>query len=405
VSRAVQTFLEIGQTSSRRRFLRFLAESPLFAAVAAAQENDWPAPASAKDAINVMDFEAAARKALPPAHFGYLASGVDDDATVRANRAGYQKIQLRPRRVVDVSGHADMRVELFGTTWETPIVLCPAGQQKAFNAEGEVAVARSARSHNTLQILSTATTSPIEDVAQAAGKIWFQLYPTSSWQVTEKLVRHAESAGCQALALTVDEVAGRSMETKERFRRMDKRDCSMCHSPEPLALGPMVMFKGIDMTGVSMLQPAITWEFVRKLKAFTRMKLVLKGIQTREDAQLCCENGVDGIMVSNHGGRAEETGRSTIECLPEVLDGVAGRIPVLVDGGIRRGTDIFKALAMGARAIGVGRPYLWGLSAFGQPGVDRVLDILRLELDHAMRQCGARSIAEIKRSAILVGQS
>ncbi len=394
--------MQSSQSSSRRRFLRFLAESPLFAAAAAAQENNWPAPSSAKDAISVMDFEAAARKALPPAHFGYLASGVDDDATVRANRAGYQKIQLRPRRVIDVTGPADMRVELFGTTWETPIVLCPAGQQRAFNPEGEVAVARSARAHNTLQILSTATTSPIEDVAQAAGKIWFQLYPTSSWQVTEKLVRHAEAAGCQAVAMTVDEVAGRSMDTKERYRRMDTRDCSMCHHPAPGALGPQTMFKGIDMTGVSLLQPAITWDLVRKLKAFTRMKLVLKGIQTREDALLCCENGVDGILVSNHGGRAEETGRGAIECLPEVLDGVAGRIPVLVDGGIRRGTDVFKALAMGARAVGVGRPYLWGLSAFGQAGVDRVLDILRLELDHTMRQCGARSIAQIKRSSILV---
>ena len=394
-------------TNTRRRFLRYLAQSPLFAAAAThAQENRpaglYPIIGDPKDALNVMDFEAAARKALPPAHFGYLASGVDDDVTVLANRAGYQKIQLRPRRMVDVSAHADLRVEIFGTTWKAPIVLCPVGGQKAFHPDGEMAVARSAGAHGMLQILSTMTTSPVEKVSEAAGKIWFQLYPTSSWKVTEQLVRHAEAAGCQALAMTVDEPAGRSQETMERYKRSDTRDCTMCHSG---MLKRKPMFDGIDMTGVTLPQPALTWEFVRKLKAFTRIKLVLKGILTREDAVLCCENGVDGIMVSNHGGRAEDNGRATIECLPEVLDGVAGRIPVIVDGGIRRGTDIFKALALGARAVGVGRPYLWGLSAFGQAGVDRVLDMLTLELDLAMRQCGTRSLAEIKRSAILVERS
>ena len=162
------------------------------------------------------------------------------------------------------------------------------------------------------------------------------------------------------------------------------------------------MFAGIDMKGVTSNQPAMTWDFVRRLKDFTKMKLVLKGIETREDAQACCEHGVDGIIVSNHGGRAEESGRGTIECLPEVVEGAAGRIPVLVDGGIRRGTDIFKALALGARAVGMGRPYIWGLSAFGQAGVERVLEILRVELELVMRQCGARSIEEIRRSMVAI---
>ena len=161
------------------------------------------------------------------------------------------------------------------------------------------------------------------------------------------------------------------------------------------------MFDGIDMAGVGVYNAAVTWEFARRLREVTRMKLVLKGIQTREDAQLCREHGIDGIIVSNHGGRAEETGRSTIECLPEVVAGAGGKVTVLVDGGFRRGTDIFKALALGARGVSIGRPYCWGLAAFGQAGVEKVIDLLRAELELIMRQCGVRTIAEISRSFVV----
>jgi isopentenyl diphosphate isomerase/L-lactate dehydrogenase-like FMN-dependent dehydrogenase len=163
------------------------------------------------------------------------------------------------------------------------------------------------------------------------------------------------------------------------------------------------MFEGIDLKGATINHPGMTWEFVRRLKQTTSMKLILKGIETREDASLCKENGVDGIIVSNHGGRAEESGRGSIECVPEVVEAVGGSMPVLVDGGVRRGTDIFKALALGASAVCIGRPYIWGLSAFGQAGVERVLEILRAELDLAMRQCGARNLGEIKRSMVHTG--
>jgi 4-hydroxymandelate oxidase len=161
------------------------------------------------------------------------------------------------------------------------------------------------------------------------------------------------------------------------------------------------MFDGIDMAGVGVYNAAVTWEFARRLRELTRMKLVLKGIQTREDAQLCREHGIDGIIVSNHGGRAEETGRSTIECLPEVVAGAGDKVTVLVDGGFRRGTDIFKALALGARGVAIGRPYCWGLAAFGQAGVEKVIDLLRAELELIMRQCGVRTIAEISRSFVV----
>jgi isopentenyl diphosphate isomerase/L-lactate dehydrogenase-like FMN-dependent dehydrogenase len=382
---------------NRRRFLAFLASSP----VLLAQQNADLLIKDPKEALNVMDFEATARQALPPAHFGYMSTGVDDDATLKANRAGFSRIQLRPRRLVDVT-HVDTRTEIFGTTWETPIGLAPIGNQKAFHAEGELLVARAARAKHSLQILSTATNTSVEEITKTLGRpVWYQLYPTSRWEITEKLVRRAEAAGCPALALTVDTQAGRHTETLERFKRLDNRTCAGCHGMKP---GDFYrrkpMFDGMDMTGVSTNNLALTWEHVRRLKNLSRMKLLIKGIETAEDTKLCLENGVDGIIVSNHGGRAEESGRGTIECLPEVVEAAGGRIPVLVDGGFRRGTDIFKALALGARAICIGRPYVWGLASFGQAGVERVLDILRVELDLVMRQCGTRSIAEIGRNSV-----
>ena len=380
----------------RREFLQFLAASPLLAAQQTSTAIGDPA-----EAINVMDFEAAARAALPPAHFGYMATGVDDDLTLKANRDGFAKIQLRPRRLMDIR-RIDPGIDLFGTAWETPIILAPIGNQKAFHAEGELPVARAARSKRTLQILSTATNTSVEEITEAVGRpVWYQLYPTSRWEITEKLVRRAEAAGCPVLALTVDTQAGRHTETADRFKKLDSRKCVTCHGTKPEDFfRRKPMFTGMEMAGITTANPGLTWEHVRKLKSMTKMKLLLKGVETREDAKLCVENGIDGIIVSNHGGRAEESGRGTIECLPEVVDGAGSRIPVLIDGGFRRGTDIFKALALGARAVCIGRPYIWGLSAFGQPGVERVLDMLRVELELVMKQCGTRSIAEITRSAV-----
>lgn len=391
----------------RRAFLKFLAASPLFAsssailAQALAQAPDGVI-ASPADALDVLDFEPAARKALPPAHYGYLATGVDSDATLKANREGYSHYELRPRRLVDVS-HNDMSCELFGTKWETPIFICPVGSQKMFNPEGEIAVAKAAHATNTLQILSTVSTSSVEDVTAARGApIWYQLYPTNRWEVTSKLVKRAEAAGCPVLVFTVDLMAGRNTETEQIFHRQDTRQCTACHSPQPgSTFRRKPMFAGVDLNGLALASPSITWDFVRRLKQLTSMKLVLKGIETREDAALCLENGVDGILVSNHGGRAEESGRATVDCLPEVVQAVGGKFPVFLDGGIRRGTDIYKALALGATAVGIGRPYIWGLAAFGQPGVERVLGILRRELDLIMRQCGTPSLKQITTASLV----
>ena len=404
-----------GRTIYRRQLLRFLFSSPLLALPGATWLGDLleasettseiprgPIITSPSEAVNVFDFEAAAREKLPPAHFGYLTTGVDDDATLRANRAGFSKFQIRPRRLVDVAS-VDPSLDLFGATWKSPIVLAPAASQKAFHPDGEIAAARAAGAKGHLMIVSTGTTASVEDVRAAhGGPIWFQLYPTDTWRIAQALVKRAEAAGCPVLVLTVDLPAGRNTETERRFARTDTRQCSSCHAP---SLSGYVrrkpMFDGLDVTGVGLFSPQPTWDVVRRLKDTTRMKLVLKGIETREDAELCLRHGVDGIIVSNHGGRAEESGRSTIECLPEIVDAVRGRIPILIDSGFRRGTDVFKALALGARAICIGRPYLWGLAAFGQPGVERILEILNREFELMMRHAGVTSLAKLDRSFVV----
>jgi isopentenyl diphosphate isomerase/L-lactate dehydrogenase-like FMN-dependent dehydrogenase len=397
------------RVAHRRQFLKFLAASPLLASrfpawsgkVAEAAE-DLPKRvliASANEAINVFDFEPVAREKLPPAHFGYLATGVDDDATLRANREGFSKFEIRARRLVDVS-RVDTSTELFGTTWKTPIVLAPVAAQKAFHPEGEMASARAAGARGHLLILSTGTTASVEDVTSAhGGPIWYQLYPTNTWRITQALVKRAEAAGCPVLVLTVDLPAGRNTETQSRFTREDTRQCSSCHQPGwDGYLRRKAMFERLDLTGVSLFSPGLTWDFLRRLKDMTTMRLVLKGLETREDAELAVQHGVDGIIVSNHGGRAQESGRATIECLPEVIEAVRGKIPVLIDGGFRRGTDIFKALALGARAVCIGRPFGFGLAAFGQPGVEKVLDLLTRELELIMRHAGVTSLARLDRS-------
>jgi isopentenyl diphosphate isomerase/L-lactate dehydrogenase-like FMN-dependent dehydrogenase len=389
-------------STDRREFLRFLAASPLAAAMGNnmwAQQNPEVIRRAA-DALSVSDFELLTRELLPPAHLGYLASGVDDDATLRVNREGFQHFQLRARRLVDVS-KPDLRTEVFGVPWETPIFLCPVGGQKMFNADGEVAVARAAKAKKATQILSTVSSSPVEEVAGALGSApWYQMYMPVNWAGTEKMVRRAEAAGCPVLVWTVDLLGGRNTETATRMRRADTRNCLSCHTDGVGSLKGRPMLDGIE----GGINPAsANWAYMdrlRKLTVTTKMKLIIKGIDTAEDARLCREHGADAVLVSNHGGRATETLRSTIDSLTEVVDAVGNQLPVLVDSGFRRGTDVYKALALGARAVGIGRPYIYGLTAFGQEGVERVLDILRAELRLTMQQCGTPTIKDITRAAV-----
>jgi (S)-2-hydroxy-acid oxidase len=354
-------------------------------------------PAGPGDLLNVMDFEAAARAILPAAHFGYLATGTDDDRTVAWNHDAFGLWEIRARRLVDVS-HLDTSIELFGTRWPSPVYLSAVSSQGAFHPDGEVGVARAAASRSTLLMLSGFASRSLQEVAQArAAPVWQQIYATSEWQATAELVARAELAGCPAIVLTVDNMPGRNNETLLRAMRADSRTCTDCHlnnSHDALRKAPL--YAGLGLPPSATHTPVDwNWDFVRRLRKVVSGRLLIKGIVTGEDAQACVDCGVDGVIVSNHGGRDEETLRSTLECLPEVVAAVRGRIPVLLDGGVRRGTDVFKALALGASAVGIGRPQGWGLAAFGQAGVERVLDIYERELQVIMRQAGTPTIAAI----------
>jgi 4-hydroxymandelate oxidase len=358
---------------------------------------------SAADALSVLDFEPVAKAKLPPWHWAWLSTGGDAGETMRANREGFDRYQIRARRLVDIS-KVDTSIQMLGRTWETPIYMSPVGGHRTYNPEGELATARAAKAKKHLQVLSTVTTTSVEDVNAARGEpVWFQLYQRDDWGQTRELLKRVEAAGCPALVFTVDLLGGRNMEQFNRVMQRNRQQCVACHlNGQPLTdLRNRPMLNALKTPATP--QPEIgspTWDYVKRLKDTIGMKLLVKGIVTREDAELAIQNGVDGVYISNHGGRAENSLRPTIQCVPDVAAGVAGRAPILVDGGVRRGTDIFKALALGATAVGVGRPYMWGLASFGQQGVETVLDILRRELQLIMRQSGVTSTRNIGKNFV-----
>ena len=402
--------LRRSERESRRALLRFIASSPLAYGLGAgllprgaeAQLDELLEALieSPEQALNVFDFHEYVKVHMPTGHYWYMAQGADDQRMLTVNREGFTKIQLRARRLIDTS-NVDTSVELFGQRYDSPVFIAPCGALATFHPEGELAVARATRTANTLQILSTVTNNSVEDVTEARGApLWYQLYPTSDWTFTRAMIKRAEDAGCTALALTVD-IPARNLEPIARFRRDSNEECQACHQPGfEAAFSTKAMFADADLSNLGMGIRGLTWDYVDRLKDATSMNVLVKGIVTGEDAGLCLEHGADGIIVSNHGSRAEDSGRSSIECLPEVLDAVDGRVPVVVDSGFRRGTDVFKALALGASGICIGKPYIWGLGAFGQPGVERVLEILNRELRIVMQQMGTVDIESITASSI-----
>ena len=402
--------LRRSERESRRALLRFIASSPLAYGLGAgllprgaeAQLDELLEALieSPEQALNVFDFQEYVKVHMPTGHYWYMAQGADDQRMLTVNREGFTKIQLRARRLIDTS-NVDTSVELFGQRYDSPVFIAPCGALATFHPEGELAVARATRTANTLQILSTVTNNSVEDVTEARGApLWYQLYPTSDWTFTRAMIKRAEDAGCTALALTVD-IPARNLEPIARFRRDSNEECQACHQPGfEAAFSTKAMFADADLSNLGMGIRGLTWDYVDRLKDATSMNVLVKGIVTGEDAGLCLEHGADGIIVSNHGSRAEDSGRSSIECLPEVLDAVDGRVPVVVDSGFRRGTDVFKALALGASGICIGKPYIWGLGAFGQPGVERVLAILNRELRIVMQQMGTVDIASITANSI-----
>jgi len=393
-------------TLARRRFLTFLATSPLLGYTAAGRlfaeetldamqlpEHLIKSPA---DALDVFDFHNVAKHVLPTSHYGYLATGTDGNETLIANRKAFERLYLRPMRMVDTSS-VSLDTVVLDKPSNSPIVLAPVGSQKAFHAEGELASARAAKARGHLQILSNVSSNSIEDVIDARGApVGFQLYPTSDWSVASKMLKRAEKAGAEFVVLTVDLNSGSNRVLLGQYSRADDRDCSACHGAGPDDwLQSKPMYSGTGATSADFDNSSMTWKFVERLKKATTMKVVVKGIVTGEDAASCVQHGADAVYVSNHGGRAEASGRGAIESLPEVVEAVNGAVPIFVDSGFRRGTDIFKALALGADAVCIGRAYIWGLAAFGQAGVEKVLEMLDAELRMVMGQMGAPSIADI----------
>ena len=380
---------------SRREFLKFLAASPALLACPSAFSQvsaNLYAPqriARAADAVNVFDFHEVAKSVMTPAHYTYMAMGTENGEMLQVNRDGFRQVRLRVRRLTDTSS-INTNIEIFGRRYPVPILIAPCGSQKGFHPDGEPAVKRAAESRQLQMMLSSVSSTSIEDInAIGAQPAWFQLYTSPEYDVSLARAKRAEAAGSEALVLTVD-LPDSNREAQIRLRRDSTAECQVCHDPQTGSLPPK------PMMGSHGIQTShLDWAWVERLKRDIDMKLIIKGIVGGEDAELAVRHGADAAIVSNHGGRSEISGRSTIECLPEVVAAVDGRLPIICDSGFRRGTDIFKALALGADAIGIGRPYLWGLSAFGQEGVETVIDVLTRELEIVMRQAGTRSIAEI----------
>jgi len=351
--------------------------------------------------VRVMDFAPLAKARLDPIAWDYLDGGSEDEVTLADNRAAFNKIVLRPRALVDVH-QIDLSLELLGQKLAYPILLDPAGGKNCFYPDGENVVARAAASAKALHI----TNGGIQKLAAAGnGPAWWQIETGGSLknlQSMRDLARRLEGDGCSGICLSTDiaYASHRDRNIRNRFER------AWCETglPQRDAQGRMPHAKNPERAGIypSRPDPTPTWQSLRELREATKLPVIVKGILTREDAERCVVNGASAIIVSNHGGRQLDHVGATIEALPEVVSGVSGRIPVLVDGGFRRGTDILKALALGAKAVCIARPYLYGLAAFGQPGVERVIELLRTELALDMALAGVPDLAMVDRSLVRI---
>lgn len=353
--------------------------------------------------LNIDEYAQHAARSLPKMVYDYYEGGAEDEISVLENRRAWQQIALRPRVLVDVR-ERDLTTTVLGSRIAFPILTAPCGFNALAHPDGELAVARAVTAAGTIQVVSTAATYSLEEVATAAptGLRWFQLYCYRDRGITRSLVERAAAAGYRALCLTVDApFVGR--------RERDIRNC--------FGLPPGLRWKNLEAHGLDKMEAVgdgsalkkyieniwdagLTWEAVEWLRDISPLPLVLKGVLTAEDARLAVAHGAQGIVVSNHGGRQLDGAVSTASVLSEIVEAVAGHVEVYVDGGIRRGTDVMKALALGARAVLIGRPYLWGLAADGESGVARVLELLRAELELGMGLSGMPNLASIVRGSV-----
>ncbi len=357
--------------------------------------------------VNVSDFEALARKKLPQPIFDFIAGGAEDEVTLAANRAAFQRILLRPRVLVDVS-KIDLSTTVLGQAVSMPILLAPVALQRLAHPDGELASARAAASAATIFTLSTMASCTIEDVAQAAdGPKWFQLYVHPDRDVTKHLVQRAEAAGYVAICVTADVPFLGRRERDLRNRLEFPPDVTHVNYLGEVEAGPpstlttgLTSRSALSDSADLFIDPSLSWSDIDWLRSVTSLPVLVKGILTAEDAGLAVERGAAGVIVSNHGGRQLDGAPATIDVLPEIVEAVQGRCEVLLDGGVRRGSDVLKALAIGASAVLIGRPYVWGLAAGGEKGVAQVLAMLRNELELAIALCGRRSLGEIDSTTV-----
>jgi 4-hydroxymandelate oxidase len=360
----------------RRQALASLAGIALSRRASSAPEDDIAG------LLSISDFESLAEKRIVHGAWERIQGAAADELTLRWNKEGWQHLRLRPRALVDVS-KLDTRVSLFGLELPFPILLAPTGGQGLIRPKGELAVADGAAAAQAALVISSSASLRVEEIAaHAKGPVWFQLYVQRDRGFTKDLVQRAEASGCRALCVTVDSPTqgARNREYRAKDELPDR------------ALP--------NLQGKDYLDPSLTWKDISWLRAFAKTPVLLKGILNPDDADVAVREGIAGIMVSNHGARNLDTAPATVDALPLVVERVKGRVPVIVDGGIRRGTDVLKALALGASAVQIGRPYLYGLGVAGAEGVERVVRILRTEFEMAMMLTGRPTLASIDRSVI-----
>jgi 4-hydroxymandelate oxidase len=354
--------------------------------------------------LTVDEYEAMARERMERSAYDYYAGGSGDEQTLAGNRSAFDAIRLRPRVLVDVS-RIDLRTTVIGQPIDFPVMLAPTAFNRLAHPDGELAAARAARTCGTIMIGSTLSTCALEEVAGACGGgLWFQVYVYKDRGMTQELVARAEASGYRALVLTVDTplLGRRYRDVRNNFVlppgiSMRNFEAAMTNADRWGAHSSFSAYVHDLFDGT------LTWDAVAWLRSQTQLPLLIKGVLAADDARIAIENGVDGIIVSNHGGRQLDGAIPSIQALPDVVEAVAGRVDVLMDGGVRRGTDVLKSLALGARAVCIGRPYLWALAAAGEEGVRDVLGMLRDELQLAMALSGKPTINSVDRTLIAFG--
>lgn len=354
--------------------------------------------------LNLFDYERQAEQHLPAMVFGYYVGGANDEITMNENRRAFDRIKLRPRMMVSVRERS-MATTVLGEAVASPIMISPTAFAALAHPDGEIAIAKAASNLGIGMGLSTMSTYRLEDVATAANvPLWFQLYVYKDRAVTEALVARAEAAGFKALAVTVDTplIGRREKDIRNSFHLPEGYKAANFYGSGMAFVEREIADSGLNAYIAKLFDDSLTWKDIEWLRSITKLPVLVKGVLRGDDAQQAIAHGASGIIVSNHGGRQLDTAVATIEALPDVVKAINGQVEVYIDGGIRRGTDVLKALALGARAVMIGRPVLWGLCVDGQAGVEDMLALLHTELDLAMALSGCPTLADITRDLVVL---